>query len=711
MADVATATTGDSATSEMPAFVRDLAATGLAEPTMWVAGPDGEGASFVVPGYRATASDPQAVAWEFLDTFSDVYGVGSPDDRFEVRAITPSAVGVIVRFDQRLGGLPLHAGGFTVTIHNSSVTAVTGMVLADADLPAPVLDADEILADVARSEPGRVADPETLRAVAFSPLLDGVSGEAVPAWEVELDGESWTERERVVLSAIDGTRLAAEPLVIGAENWDVYQSSGKSFDPSQATHVIEVRGDEVVQEDTTSTDATLTNRNMRLTWEYFNGTHERDGYDGDGGNCALYVHAAPLAGVASYIGGTGPCRIVFGTFGGSDTSATIDVVAHEFTHGVIRQTADLKYELQSGALNEHYADFFAVMIDDGDWEITAGQVVLRDISDVTEMANLVTVNAPPSDSNDYGGVHTNSSIPNHAAFLVADEIGRSKAEQVWYPTLLSLSPTTNFPTWACATVATASALVGDGGLVDTDFLAVVNAMSAIGLVDAVPTINRGDRLPGCYTGVGAVHGDGSPDAGPDGGDPGDDDGSNRTDPDSTPSTTTIPDDDDAALAACFVGDWELDSQFFIDQIVALAGSDLPPGTQIAHSGGRYIVSAHPDGTSTDRREEWTWEMSTPDGKIWVILDGVETGVWQIDHGADPTRGNLRLETTGGDVTVRIESPLGPLPAGQQTFPAEAIGADATYVCSSMTLEITSTTDGYTVTNRFNRVGDGSAVGG
>ena len=248
-ADVVATTDADAPVADMPELPAALAATGLAEPTMWVPGPNGEGASFVAPGYRASVTDPEAVAWEYLDTFTDVYGVGAPGERFEVLAVTPTAVGTIVRFDQRLGDLPLYAGGFTLTVHDSTVTAVTGMVLADAEVPAAVLDADAILAAVGGSEPGRTPDPDTLRAVAYSPLLEGVPSDAVPAWELEFDGEDWTDRERVVLSAIDGSRLAAEPLVIGAESWDIYQSSGTKFDASTATHVISVRGDEITQED------------------------------------------------------------------------------------------------------------------------------------------------------------------------------------------------------------------------------------------------------------------------------------------------------------------------------------------------------------------------------------------------------------------------------------------------------------------------------
>ena len=38
-------------------------------------------------------------------------------------------------------------------VHDSTVTAVTGMVLADAEVPAAVLDADDIVASVRESEP------------------------------------------------------------------------------------------------------------------------------------------------------------------------------------------------------------------------------------------------------------------------------------------------------------------------------------------------------------------------------------------------------------------------------------------------------------------------------------------------------------------------------------------------------------------------------
>lgn len=683
----------DASAGEMPELAAALLATGLAEPTMWVASPDGRGVSFVAPSYAASSTDPTAVAWEYLTTFADAYGVAEPQERFEVVSVTPTAVGTIVRFEQSLDGLPLYGGGFTVTVGGSTVTAVTGAVLADAELPEALLDANQALGAVLGTEPGWSSKPAAVRAVAYSPELSGDSGPTIPAWEFELVGNDWTDGELVVVSALDGARLVGEPLVLSAESWDVYDSSGATFDRSAATRVITVRGNDTTTEDDASAEATVGDQNMRRTWEYFASAHGRDGNDDAGGNCALYVHAAPVRGAAVYSGGTEACRMVFGTYGDSSTAEALDVVAHEYTHGLVAHTAGLKYRSQSGALNEHYADFFAVMIDTSDWLLTAGSATVRDITVARDMTHLVGEGEPPSADNDYGGVHANSAIPNYAAFLVADEIGRDLTAQVWYPTLLSLSPNTTFAQWACATIATAYALPNDGGSADVAAAAVVDAMLAVGLVTR--TAGSATRPAECHMDL-ASSGGGSAD-GPGGPSTSD----SPTDPDE--SSTTAPAADDGAFGDCFVGEWELDSRDFVEQIVAIAGSELPPGARVAHTNGRYLVIIRPDGVFEDHRTDWTIEISMPELTAWTIFDGVETGTWAIEHDGDPRHGSLRVESTGGGITVRIESSLGALPVGFGGVPAEAVGSEGTYECSPSTLEVTSVSDGYTFVARFTRL--------
>jgi hypothetical protein len=161
------------------------------------------------------------------------------------------------------------------------------------------------------------------------------------------------------------------------------------------------------------------------------------------------------------------------------------LVVHLDPQGVINSTADLIYEGQSGALNESYADVFGALIDRGNWAI-GEQVVksppfptrmLRSLEDPTlggrydprnplagvgqprtmrEYANL-----PISRRADNGGVHINSGIPNHAAYLLASAIGLEKMEQIYYRALTQyLTPRSNFLQAANATVRAAADLYG-----------------------------------------------------------------------------------------------------------------------------------------------------------------------------------------------------------------------------------------------------------
>ena len=47
----------------------------------------------------------------------------------------------------------------------------------------------------------------------------------------------------------------------------------------------------------------------------------------------------------------------------------LDVVAHEFTHGVTHHTSDLNYKHEAGGLNEAFSDIFAAFVDNADTQI------------------------------------------------------------------------------------------------------------------------------------------------------------------------------------------------------------------------------------------------------------------------------------------------------------------------------------------------------
>ncbi len=180
-----------------------------------------------------------------------------------------------------------------------------------------------------------------------------------------------------------------------------------------------------------------------------------------------------------------------------------DIIAHEFTHGVIEHTANLEYVGQSGALNESIADIMAVVFDAEDWAIgedsgiTGAHGVLRDLANperslTPQPASMSDyVHLPEDSAHDNGGIHTNSGIPNHAAYLIAKGIdarpdlqgqGRALLGHITYGALTSyLTPTSDFEAGRDAFVLAA----GDLNLAENqrnDIIAIVkDAWATVGL--------------------------------------------------------------------------------------------------------------------------------------------------------------------------------------------------------------------------------------
>ena len=158
-------------------------------------------------------------------------------------------------------------------------------------------------------------------------------------------------------------------------------------------------------------------------------------------------------------------QVVFGDGDGvrfGPLGSALDVVAHEWTHAVNSYEANLEYKRESGALNESYSDVFAAMVDRDDWLVgedvytpgTPGDA-LRSMADPPKynqpdhLDHSLYKNYPYwvtcTSSNDYCGVHTNSGVPNKAAYLLVQGgthggvtvpgIGRTKVERIYYRAL------------------------------------------------------------------------------------------------------------------------------------------------------------------------------------------------------------------------------------------------------------------------------------
>ena len=196
---------------------------------------------------------------------------------------------------------------------------------------------------------------------------------------------------------------------------------------------------------------------------------------------------------------------VFGRF-----TASLSVIGHELAHGVTQYTAGLDYQGQSGALNESFSDVIGALVEqhsrgqsaaEASWLIGEGlftdAVEGRALRSMLEPGtayddDVLGKDPQPADmagyvetTDDNGGVHLNSGIPNRAFALAAIEIGGrawEKAGRIWYDTITEatgpLEPDSAFAAFAEATVASARRLFGEGS---AEASAVEGAWATVGV--------------------------------------------------------------------------------------------------------------------------------------------------------------------------------------------------------------------------------------
>ncbi len=185
----------------------------------------------------------------------------------------------------------------------------------------------------------------------------------------------------------------------------------------------------------------------------------------------------------------------------------VDVIGHELTHGVTQFEAGLNYQDQPGALNESVSDVFGSLVkqynkqqtaDAADWLIGQGLfttnvkgVALRSMkAPGTAYDDPVLGKDPqPAHMRDYvqttednGGVHINSGIPNKAFYEVAIRMGGfawEKVGMIWYVTLRDkMRPDSDFQAAANMTFAAAGQLYGASSL---EQKAVRDGWAAVGI--------------------------------------------------------------------------------------------------------------------------------------------------------------------------------------------------------------------------------------
>lgn len=260
--------------------------------------------------------------------------------------------------------------------------------------------------------------------------------------------------------------------------------------------------------DTGDREVTEAYDGLGATWRLWQEQYGRNSLDGKGLGLVATVHYGRQYDNAFWDG----TQMVFGDGDGvifEPFTRSLDVIGHELAHGVTQYTSGLNYQDQSGALNESVSDVFGVLVkqrqlgqgaDEADWLVGA-ELLAPDVQGVAlrSMAAPGTAYDDPrlgkdpqpghmrdyvETSDDNGGVHINSGIPNKAFHVFATTLGGNAWEvagQVWFDTVTGdISADCDFTTFADLTIAAATARHGEGHEVVTAVRAAWESVGVLG---------------------------------------------------------------------------------------------------------------------------------------------------------------------------------------------------------------------------------------
>ena len=462
-------------------------------------------------------------------------------DRFQlVRVWTDEISMTHYLFQQYHAETPVHFG--TVLIHEKGGELLTmhGQIVAGlCPSPQPAFGPVEAVGrsiEVTgrkvvgwQSDPSLYSQPELLyarkdRAKSFSPENMRL------AYRTKIFPTDLSDPVEVFLDASSGQLLYLEPLVLhcvpgtgvtnyyGTQNIEVgpISSGYRLYD---CTRNIHTRTNQAINPEvistTTAFGANTVNPNgahwcAEQVHDYFLNTHNRNSFDGAGAQMQLFVGGPQnnaqwsIGGFASFFDGDGVT---------SKSWVTLDIVGHEFTHGVIQYAGGggLSNTYESGALAESFCDIFGSLVEfsalglGGDYFFAEDCYIpdgmLRNLMDPKYKGHPDTYKGINWQTNptpwDHGGIHTNCGVSNHWFYLLTEGsgltdgvndngdiftvtgIGRANAAAIAYRALdVYFTPATDFKGARAATIQAAKDLFGANSF---EVCQVANAWYAVGV--------------------------------------------------------------------------------------------------------------------------------------------------------------------------------------------------------------------------------------
>ncbi|MER6348623.1 M4 family metallopeptidase [Streptomyces sp. NPDC001595] len=453
-------------------------------------------------------------------------GLGA-EERLVVRDVAQDRDGTLhTRYERTYDGLPVLGGDLVVeTAKDGStegITRATRAAVKPATLTPAVAAARAERQALAAAEAEDADSPDVNRAP--RKVIWAASGTPTLAWETVVGGfqhDGTPQELHVVTDAATGKKLFEWEAVQTGTGNTVYSGtvpltttqSGSTYNltdgargghktynlnrGTSGTGTLFSGADDVWGNGSPSnleSAAADAHYGAALTWDYYKNVHGRSGIRGDGVGAYSRVHYGNNY-VNAFWSDSCFCMTYGDGSGNANPLTSIDVAAHEMTHGLTSVTAKLVYSGESGGLNEATSDILGAAVefhannssDVGDY------LIGEEININGDGTPLRYMDQPSKDgaSKDswYSGigsidVHYSSGPANHFFYLLSEGsgtktingvtynsptsdglpvtgIGRAKAEQIWFKALTTkFTSTTNYAGARTGTLAVAGELYG-----------------------------------------------------------------------------------------------------------------------------------------------------------------------------------------------------------------------------------------------------------
>lgn len=464
-----------------------------------------------VSAVKGLVADDASMA--FVNDYGPMFGLREPAKELRIMKQNTMEDGrSMVRYQQHYQGVPIIAGEIIVNIGSGrNLLSMGGEVSPSLTLSiVPKISAEEAsntaVNAVAKWSQVNIADLEatTPELWIYDPRLLGPG--TMPAnlvWRMEVRAKGLEPvREFVLVDAQKGNISLHFNQIETAKYRLTYDANSTNTLPG--TQKCTESSDNNACTGGVIADADYAHRYAGDAYDFYYINHGRDSINNSGMTIVSTVRSCPTGYSCPYNNafwdGT---QMVYG----AGYSQADDVIGHELTHGVTKNTSNLLYYYQSGAINESLSDLWGEFIDQTNGSGTDTAAVkwkmgedLPVIGAIRDMKNPTLFSDPDKMTSSYynqdvnfldnGGVHTNSGINNKAVYLMTDGdtfngktvtgLGITKVAKIYYEaqTNLLTSGSNYYDLYQYLYQACLN-LVGTSGITTGDCQQVRNATDAV----------------------------------------------------------------------------------------------------------------------------------------------------------------------------------------------------------------------------------------